>query len=322
MTPQDEQTIQAWAQKQTTACMIALATEDGDAGERLALFCDRLAQLVPSTQIKKDTDQPWQTPALLIGRHGNIAYQAVPAGKMLALFLNAMAYEAGHDPDLPADIRRWADKIDLPALIKIYVTPQCPHCPKVLSQLLALAGANPHVRLTIIDGTLFTEQADADQIRAVPTVLLDDNLRWTGEIDVREVVRMSIQRDPTQLSAASLRQIIETGEAAGLARMMIENGQVFPSLIELLVNKKWPVRLGAMVTVEYLADEAPTVAAQLADLLWNRFNALTPQVQGDVVHVLCQIRSKTAESHLQAIVSGPYDRVVQEAAVEALAEMQ
>jgi hypothetical protein len=284
----------------------------------MALFGERLGALAPRIRIEK-VDEAFRSPALIIGKHQNIAYQAVPEGRELALFLEAQASAGGDGHmDLPQDIGAAIGDIEVPAELTLFIAMQCPHCPTAVRQLLSLCATVKQLRLTIIDGVRFADLAAAHGIRAVPTLILEDQLRWSGSIDLADVVRQCIQRDPVGMSAAGLRQILEAGKASRAAAMMIEHNRIFPALIALLTHERWSVRLGAMVTVEYLSDEAPDLAAELVNPLWCDFASLTEPVQGDVVQVLGQIKSDAALLCLQKIASGDFAETVRQAAAEEL----
>ena len=155
----------------------------------------------------------------------------------------------------------------------------------------------------------------------MPTLILEDDIRWTGPVNIEELLTQCVQRDPARLSAASLRQLIEAGDAARVSTMMAESGRLFPALIDLLVHESWSVRLGAMVTAEYLAEAGPAISLRLCGLLWERFARLPPQVQGDVVQVLGQIDSEATRSYLSSVVSGDFEEVIKTTAAEVLEEM-
>jgi hypothetical protein len=323
MTPQDERTVREWAARQQVPATILFARGQGAGDERMALFGERLVALAPMARIKQveQADEAFRSPALIIGKHQNIAYQAVPQGRELSVFLEALAAAGGHgEMDLPPDLGAAIDGIELPAELTLYIAMQCPHCPTAVRQLLCLCATAKQLRLTIVDGVLFADLAAAHGIRAVPTLILEDQLRWSGSIDLADVVRQCIERDPVRMSAAGLRQILEAGKASRAAAMMIEHNRVFPALIALLTHERWSVRLGAMVTVEYLSDEAPDLAAGLVDPLWSGFVSLTEPVQGDVVQVLGQIKGDAATLCLQKIASGDFAEAVRQAAAEELGE--
>lgn len=287
----------------------------------MSRFCDELRQLNPLIKLKKDSDLPFQEPVMVIGRHNNIAYHAVPTGKLLHLFLQALNEDNRQQTDeFGEDIAHQLPQINLPVALKSYVATQCPHCPEAVRRLQILAAASSMIRLRIINAELFPQWTRADQIRSVPTTILDDQFRWSGTLQLKELLTMSLERDPSQLSSASLRQIIEDGEAQRVANMMAESGQVFPALIELLTHERWSVRLGAMVAAEYLADQVPSLALELAGQLWNCFSGLTEQTKGDVLHVIGQVKSEKTRSYLEKVISGDYDETVKEAASEILDE--
>ncbi len=298
-----------------------LVPDGGVAGDALSRFCDQLQRQAPSLRVKTEHEALWPAPSLVLGRHGNIAFQAVPAGKTLAPFLEALA--AAHaPPSLDARVSARLHEIDLPVPLKLYIAPGCPHCPRMLAQLLPLALEAGQIRLTVIDATLLAESAAADQIRAVPTLILDGQIRWTGQLDTDELITMCIRRDPAQMSSAAMGQLLEAGEAPRVARMMIAHGRIFSALIDLLVDERWSVRLGAMVSAEHLSADAPELADELIQPLWNRLAELPEEVQGDVVHVLGLLAPLRVEGRLQDVLSGAFPDSVKEAAAEALAAME
>lgn len=317
MTPQEELTIREWYLKQEAPVTLFLARGQGVADERLAAFCDRFKAAAPRARLRNAPDQSFRSPALIIGRHANIAYQAVPEGRELNPFLEALSAATLDEAKQAAVV---GQDIALPAELVLYIAMQCPYCPQTVEQLTALAEANSALRIAIVDGLLFDQEAKAQSIRSVPTLILDDRMRWVGHIDMQEVIDQCVRRDPTQLSPASLRRMLESGDAARAAALMIDAGRIFPALIDLLVHESWSVRLGAMVTVEFLADQAAQLTDRLTAPLWQGFDALSEPVQGDVVQVLGQIASETARSCLQRIVSGDFADSVRQAAAEELGD--
>ncbi|MDA8141645.1 MAG: thioredoxin family protein [Desulfobacteraceae bacterium] len=314
ITSQDEHTIRLWAAEQEAAFTLQLVQDESPIGQKIAQFCHELHALLPQVQIRKGPDEPFRKPAIIFGRHGNIAYQALPAGKELPPFLQALGLSGAASPTPESQ----GTPIELPAELTLFISAICPHCPQAADRLLHLADATPPLRLTIIDGTLFPDLAEANAIRSVPTLILDSQLRWTGQFDMAEVIRQCAQRDPSKLSAASLRQIIENGEAARVADLMSQCDQIFPAFIDLLTHARWSIRLGAMVAVEYLCDQSPDLASRLIEPLWRRFDQMDEPVQGDAVQVLAQINTPQARQCLKHIASSTYSEAVKEAAMEEL----
>lgn len=321
ITAQDEKVIRQWAGSLSIQPVIHLARAAGEGDTALAEFCDNFKQIVPQLTIKPGPDDVYRSPAMIIGRHKNIAFQTIPQGRELQPFLTALRKAVDTEQSGSESIESLAAEISLPAQMTLFITMHCPHCPQVVQDLTDLAHNCSHLRMVIVDGALFASQSLDNDIRSVPTLILDNQLRWTGTIDMAEVVKQCMHRDPSQLSAGSLRQIIESGDAQRVAAMMIQGDCLFPSFLELLVHPRWSVRLGAMVTVEYLVDEQPRLAEELIEPLWEGFSELDISVQGDVIQVFGQIANDTAKMLLKTVIDGTYDQTVKEAAEEELALM-
>jgi alkyl hydroperoxide reductase subunit AhpF len=318
LTPQDTQTIREHYCAKASPATISLVKGKAETGRQLSGFCEKFRQLAPHITIQNTSDTPFKDPAMVMGRHQNIAYHAIPTGKILPLFLESLDSAATEGIALGEDVEGLIDDINLPAGLKLYVAGQCPHCPHTLRKIQSLATRTEMIRLQIISVDLLPQWAQDDQVRSVPTLILDDEIRWTGQVSTKELLTMCNQRDPSQLSADALRHLIEDGRAAEVAAMMTERRRIFPALIELLTHQRWSVRLGAMVTAEYLTDEAPALGDRLCSMLWERFDKLPAQVQGDVVHLFGLVNTDEAKVYLQRLLNGTYDEQVIEAAAEVL----
>ena len=206
--------------------------------------------------------------------------------------------------------------------MKVYITPQCPFCPTAVTRLLSLAASSEFVKLTVIDGLLFPEMAESDRIHAAPTVLVDEQFRWSGSIQMDEIVNIVLNRDPAQLSAASLESMLKEGDAVRVAKMMIDGGGIYPAFLELLVHDKWPVRLGAMVVFETVAAQNSELLDRTIPFLWERFLKVNDTVKGDILYLYGQSKNETVIPKLKSVVNGRYDEEVKAAAMEALEELK
>lgn len=282
-------------------------------------FCDELSLLVPKIKITSEDSSPSQPPQIFIGE--GIRYQAIPGGLEMLPFTEALAaMDSGPQP-LPDSIKARLEKNDLPATLSAYIAPQCTFCPQVISELIPLSMADVGVQLIVVDGMLFPESAQSHKIQAVPTILLDEQFRWTGSIPLEELVDAICTRDPAKLGVNSLQSIIKDGQASHIAAMMMEANQIFPAFYDLLTHDKWPVRLGAMVAMEEIAQEAPGLAAEAIDPLWNRFGNSADQIKGDILYLFGEIGERAVIPRLEEVAKGDYDEEVKEAAQEALEKL-
>ncbi len=283
-------------------------------------FCDDLLQLAPGIKITYVNDTPELPPQIQVG--SGLHYQAVPSGHELQPFLEALTTlgnASSRDISGPIDTRLIKDR--LPAALSIFIAPHCTFCPTVVRQLIALPLMDDTIQLTIIDGTLFPETAHAHRIQSVPTVLLDDQFRWTGLLPLEDLIDAINSRDPASLGTASLENILKAGQAGRLAAMMAAAGKIFPAFYELLVHEKWPIRLGAMVVMEEIAGGNPALASEVLTFLWDRFQGAPDPIKGDILYMFGEIGNRRAVSWLNHVLTGEYDSEVQAAAGEALEKL-
>jgi hypothetical protein len=177
---------------------------------------------------------------------------------------------------------------------------------------------NRNIRLTVIDALHFADLAEKNNIQSVPTLILEDHFRWTGSLQINEILDVIKDRDPSMLGPVSLEMMLKEGKAGELAAMMLTKAHIFPAFYEVLAHPKWPVRLGAMVVMEELIESNLGLAAQIIEPLWGRFHKVDNRVKGDLLYLFGQLNRAECVPLLQAILDGDYDSEVQEAAREAL----
>ncbi|MEJ2658561.1 MAG: thioredoxin family protein [Desulfobacterales bacterium] len=278
-------------------------------------FCKEIEHIVPKITIKQEKDEDSKLPVIQIG---NIGYQAIPLDRELEPFLSALAVDDNRIQNIPLSVQGKLLQVKIPAYLKVYIMPDCPFCPAAVKQVLLLAAASESIKLTVVDGALFPEIAASDKIRSAPTVLLDDQFHWSGSIQTQDIVDMILNRDPSRLSASSLKAMFEEGGAAEVAKMMLDTDKIFPAFMELLVHTKWPVRLAAMVVFETIAEKNQPLVQQTIPFLWDSFSRTEDTVKGDILYLFGISGDKETIPKLKTVLNGPYAVDVREAAEEAL----
>lgn len=312
---QEEQIIRRWQERLSGEIMLKLIITEDKRSEAFAVFCDQLSGLASQVHITKKKSDSEQNPVIQIGP--NIRYQAIPEGKELKPFLEMLTLLDTKN-DSAGKFTKAVEEIDIPAELELFIAGHCGFCPQVVRQIAPLAIANELIRLAIIDASLFHEKAQFDGVRSVPTVLLDGKYRWTGTIQLADIIEMLVNRDPTHLGASALRNIIEEGNAARVADLMLEQGLIFPSFLDLLVHEKWPVRLGAIVALETVIEKNSDIAVQVVDPLLERFPMVNDQVKGDILYILGETGDQHITSDLENVFKNSDNPELQEIAREAV----
>ena len=286
MKPNQQELIRRWNDELSRETTLEMVRRKDDRTAAMAAFCEELASLAPKVSIRRIKSDDDELPAIRL--LPNLLFHGVPSENELEPFLEITAAVA-QDP-APGDLARGELKgLDLPAAIELFVSPQCIHCPAMVRRISPLAIDSKRVLLSIIDAELFHDKASEYGIQSVPTLVLDGKFRWNGTVPLADVTRMILSRDPADLSKSAILSFLQEGEADKVAEMMIEHQTVFPALVDLLTHEKWPRRLGAMVAMESLAEEDPSLASRAAPSLLERLDHLTEDVKGDVVYILGEI---------------------------------
>ena len=186
ITPQDANRISKLNNDISNRTLIHLKESDDIRSKDLKEFCDHLVSHAPKINITKEKVDSNEIPVILIGK--SLSYHAVPLGAELEPFLKALSFLNKNNLPLSTSVINKLKNIKLPASLKIYMSPQCPHCPVTIGKLIHLPFANDLIKLTIIDGFLFPEMSKKDKIQSAPTVILDEQFRWSGSIQLEEVL--------------------------------------------------------------------------------------------------------------------------------------
>jgi glutaredoxin len=317
MTPNEETQFQEAGRRLPHGALLRVLITSDVRGSEMAQFCERLAVLIPQLSVGRE-DRPGPEPASILLPNG-VRYQGIPKGNEVQPFVDALA---GTIPPLPDPLRGRLNGVACPAALELYVAPQCTYCAQAIRRFVPLALASRRIRLSIIDGAMYPEQAKQNRIKSVPTLILDGQFRWTGSIDLEDVLALMVTRDPSSLSPASLETMLKEGAARQLAQMMAERSAIFPALVELLCHDQWPVRLGAMVAMEELQALRPELAAEAIEPLWNRFEAVSDSIKGDILHVFGEIGGPAIVPKIKAILENTPPGDVKEAAEEALGKIE
>lgn len=317
MTHQDGKRFRELGRRVAPGTRLRLATTADSRSAELSEFCRRLSAWMPQVSVLREegTESPY--PHLLLPN--GMRYMGIPAGTEVEPFVEALDPT---QPRLSGELAERLKRMGIPAALDLYVIPACTHCPTAVRRLMPLAQAVDRVRLTVIDGSLFPELAQHHVIRAAPTLLLDGQFRWTGSFDLEEVVALMMTRDPVSLGPASLELMLKEGAARRLAHLMAERNALFPAIVELLCREQWPVRLGAMVTMEELYAMRPELAQQVIDPLWDRFEAVSDPIKGDILYVFGEMGEPTIIPRLASLLQGKLSAGVRDAAAEALAKLR
>lgn len=169
--------------------------ESSPTGELLKELLEEVAAIEPEKVALELSDVPPEefgidkTPAIVLQGNGEdygIRFFGIPSGYEFASFLEAIKDVAAGKTELAGDIARKLSGIDAPVHIQVFVTPTCPYCPYAVRAAHRFAMASPHIRGDMVMAPDFPELSNEYNIMAVPTVVINDVVRFEGAIPEAE----------------------------------------------------------------------------------------------------------------------------------------
>ena len=277
-------------------------------------------KLVPQIPIMTEAIPETELPGLILGEHWH--FHAVPEGKKLEMLGEILLALDGQGPALsPAVKSRW-EKLPLAPELTIFIAPGCPFCPQMVRQLIPLTVTPPRATVSLIDAGLFTELARQQEIKSVPTVIVNGRFRLTGAFQLSELLDLAEKADPAQLPTAVLERMMVEGQAGVLGDLMLEKNLIFPNVLPLLIHPEINIRLGAMVALEMVGEKHRDLVAAMLPRLWQEYAGSETAVQGDIIYLIGEWGNGTWTRPLQAVREETDQPELQEALDEALATIQ
>ncbi len=309
--------ISEWNKKLQKTIDLTLIVNNNKKSDLFKSFCNFFSKAASHINITTRKDGNAAEPYIQF--NNNLIFKAIPEGKLLKCFLDILTFDKSN---ISKKITENLDNFEVPITLSVYISVFCPFCPKVVSDVSQLAFTDKKIEVVIIDGSFFSNLAEKDKIVSAPTIIFNENFRWTGLVNPEDISEVIGNTKPENLSLNTLKTIIENGKASTLADLMLSSGLIFPTFYDLITNEKWPIRLGAMVVMEEIAEKAPELAGSAIVKLWENFNNYEDSIKGDIIYITGEAGNFTFIDKIKDIINGNYSEELKEAAIEAVENLQ
>ena len=132
-----------------------------------------------------------------------IVFSGIPGGHEFTSLILAILQAGGHTLKLDEGIQKLVKRFNKPLQFQTYVSLSCHSCPEVVQALNQFALLNDDISNEMIDGALFQEQVDANNIQGVPAVFLNGKPFANGKIDTGKLIEKLQDQFPDLLNEAS-----------------------------------------------------------------------------------------------------------------------
>ena len=124
-----------------------------------------------------------------------IRFLGAPAGYEFMSLIEAIILAGGSDSGLSQESKTLiAEHVAEPLDIKVFVTPTCPHCPRVVTLAHRMAFEHPLIHATCIEATEFLDLSRQYRVTGVPKTIVNGTIEILGAVPEDTFVRTVLQQ--------------------------------------------------------------------------------------------------------------------------------
>lgn len=240
----------------------------------------------------------------------NIYYAALPEGAELSPFLKTAVRMGNGTSSLKRDTVQRLEALDQDVMIEVLIAGSCPICPKVVELVNQFAVCSPRVTAWVIDANHFPYVKEKYHAVSAPTTVINNRAQIAGAMSEEELldwINKALSKEDLPDILASL---LMTGNSQRAMEIITEEDRT-ELLVDLLGRNEFTVRLGAMVLIESLQQDAPEKAALLVPGLIRLLDSDMINLRGDAAFMLGRSGDKRAVEPLRRLLSAQNQDLVE-----------
>ena len=168
---------------------LKVSAGDDDVSRDMLALTDELASMSPKITVQNKEMK--RTPSFSINRpqeETGITFAGVPLGHEFTSLVLALLQVGGRAPKVDQTTIEQIQNISGEYHFETYVSLSCHNCPDVVQALNIMSVLNPGITHTMIDGAAFKEEAESNNVMAVPSVYLNGEFFSGGRTTLEEIV--------------------------------------------------------------------------------------------------------------------------------------
>lgn len=125
-----------------------------------------------------------------------IVFSGIPGGHEFNSLVLAVLQAGGSELKLDTSIQNMVRNINEPLKFEVFVSLSCHNCPDVVQALNQFALLNPYIETEMVDGGLFKERIEKNNVQGVPSVFLNGKPFANGKIDTAKLLEKLVEHYP------------------------------------------------------------------------------------------------------------------------------
>lgn len=141
------------------------------------------------------------------GVANGIQFSGIPSGHEFNSLVLAVLHSSGTDTKLDASLKNIIANVQQELKFEVYVSLSCHNCPDVVQAVNKFATINTNITTETIDGGVYPELIEKNNIQGVPTVLLNGEVFANGKVDTAQLLDKLMQKYPNITASAAQEEL-------------------------------------------------------------------------------------------------------------------
>lgn len=160
---------------------------------------------------ERDTNGQLRSPVSFMlevdGKPNGIQFSGIPSGHEFNSLVLAVLHSSGTELKLDDSLKNIVANVQQDLKFEVYVSLSCHNCPDVVQAVNQFATLNPNITSETIDGGVYPELVEANDIQGVPTVFLNGEVFANGKVDTAQLLDKLMQKYPGITASASQKEL-------------------------------------------------------------------------------------------------------------------
>ena len=182
---------------------VTLVVQTGEHKKRAELmsFLNDFAKVSNRISVEeRDTAGALRSPVSFMlevdGVANGIQFSGIPSGHEFNSLVLAVLHSSGTDLKLDEGLKNMVAAVQAPLKFEVYVSLSCHNCPDVVQAINQFATLNDNIQAETIDGGVYPELIESNNIQGVPTVFLNGEVFANGKVDTAQLLDKLMQKYP------------------------------------------------------------------------------------------------------------------------------
>ena len=141
------------------------------------------------------------------GVPNGIQFSGIPSGHEFNSLVLAVLHSSGTALKLDDSLKTIVANVQQELKFEVYMGLSCHNCPDVVQAVNQFATINPNISSETIDGGVYPELIEKNNIQGVPTVFLNGEVFANGKVDTAQLIDKLMQKYPDITKAAKQEEL-------------------------------------------------------------------------------------------------------------------